>query len=423
VDLGALAPAGLPKDVTPEEIAALAAAAAQMQGRIAETKTQEPPSEVPTNPPVETTKPESRNELRSEAQPEGSVPAATFAEQMAQAQSEAKPAEATLSTSISDSQSHPASAEPAADEPVTMAVGGSTLGTVPSRWAAVSVALAPEDAAISLEQEMQKAYAAFAAAETGHAASTPNFTESGSAALTSASTETVSSESVLAVPASAAPEAAQALTAVASAATDAMSAAAEQLQAVAASYVEQKEPVPSVAAETSSTPAPAEQRDVPPVAHAEALEANKPKIESEPLPAGAVLRAEELKDSTHVADGPSQSEVSAESSVAAVSPSADVAFNVAGQPEAPMQKESDMAASTAAAWANAQASQNSSGQSSEPSSPQEMAAKAVAAGAESSPEEVAADAGSDIASIVDSVLAGLRPKIVEEISRKLGKKN
>ena len=38
VDLGALAPEGLPKDVTAEEIAALAAAAAQMQGTIQEGK-------------------------------------------------------------------------------------------------------------------------------------------------------------------------------------------------------------------------------------------------------------------------------------------------------------------------------------------------------------------------------------------------
>jgi len=48
---------------------------------------------------------------------------------------------------------------------------------------------------------------------------------------------------------------------------------------------------------------------------------------------------------------------------------------------------------------------------------------AVAAGAEKAPEEASAPAESDeIASIVDSVLADLRPKIVEEISRKMGKK-
>jgi hypothetical protein len=48
----------------------------------------------------------------------------------------------------------------------------------------------------------------------------------------------------------------------------------------------------------------------------------------------------------------------------------------------------------------------------------------VAVGAQSNPSDVSAaseDSG-EIASIVDSVLADLRPKIVEEISRKLGKK-
>jgi two-component system chemotaxis response regulator CheY len=38
VDLSALAPSGLPKDVTPEEIAALAAAAARMKGKLPETE-------------------------------------------------------------------------------------------------------------------------------------------------------------------------------------------------------------------------------------------------------------------------------------------------------------------------------------------------------------------------------------------------
>ena len=49
---------------------------------------------------------------------------------------------------------------------------------------------------------------------------------------------------------------------------------------------------------------------------------------------------------------------------------------------------------------------------------------AVAAGAETSPEEVpaASEDSGELASIVDSVLANMRPQIVEEISRKLGKK-
>ena len=48
---------------------------------------------------------------------------------------------------------------------------------------------------------------------------------------------------------------------------------------------------------------------------------------------------------------------------------------------------------------------------------------AVAAGAEKRPDESSAASDSEgIASIVDSVLADLRPKIFEEISRKMGKK-
>jgi CheY-like chemotaxis protein len=426
VDLGALAHAGLPKDVTPEEIAALAAAAAQMQGRIAESKVSEPPSAA-TTAPVETSTQQSRDELRSELQSEVPAPA-TFAEQKAPDQAEAKPADMAPSTPISELQ--PASAEPAADEPVTMAVGGST--PAPSRWTAVSVALAPEDAAISLEQEMQKAYAAFAAAETGHAGSAPNFTESGST-TPPPPVEAISSEPVMAVPASAAPEAAQTLTAVASAATDAMSAAAEQLHAVASSYVEQKD---SVSPETSSTPA--EQKFEPSVAHAEG---EKPQLESEPLPPVTDLRAKESKDSAQPADAPSQPEISTESAPASASQSAQLASENSHQSaEAPIQNASEIAASTAAAWADALSTQLSSAQSSIaqssiaqsseiPGAP-ELAAKAVAAGAESSPadtnrEDAAPETGSDpaIASIVDSVLAGLRPKIVEEISRKLGKKN
>ena len=51
-------------------------------------------------------------------------------------------------------------------------------------------------------------------------------------------------------------------------------------------------------------------------------------------------------------------------------------------------------------------------------------AMAAAVGAERRPEDVSAGSETDpaIASIVDSVLNDLRPRIVEEISRKLGKR-
>ena len=95
-----------------------------------------------------------------------------------------------------------------------------------------------------------------------------------------------------------------------------------------------------------------------------------------------------------------------------------------------------MAETTAAAWATwrqIRESGNSRDASPEPaqkendegaSSPQDAAAMAVAAGAEKTPEPTSAASPEpeNIANIVDSVLADLRPKLFEEITRKMGKK-
>jgi hypothetical protein len=96
------------------------------------------------------------------------------------------------------------------------------------------------------------------------------------------------------------------------------------------------------------------------------------------------------------------------------------------------KKESEITANTAAAWASwrkiretgSSKSAQALDSSKETDEPEDSAAMAVAAGAEGKPEEVNTNLDSDpeIASIVDSVLADMRPKIVEEIARKLGKK-
>jgi hypothetical protein len=102
------------------------------------------------------------------------------------------------------------------------------------------------------------------------------------------------------------------------------------------------------------------------------------------------------------------------------------------------KKESDLVATTAAAWANWRQireagspsansvqpgkADNRQDEDAEPAHSPESAAMAVAAGAERSPEAVAAASSAEskaIANIVDSVLAELRPKIAEEIARKL----
>jgi two-component system chemotaxis response regulator CheY len=222
-DLGALAPEGLPNNVTPEEIAALAAAAAQVKGSLAESAATENLPDLPAPALADAKAAEVAKEVaasevpaveaKAEAVPtaepskESEVPAATFAAQ--KPEEPAQPAAAKLADAVQDSGVSmpspaemmaaiaglvPDSGQPSdassgngtyasadqsakeketagpADEPVTRAAAaGAGSGAVASRWTAVAVALAPEESSISLEQEMQKAHAAFAAADA-HAA-------------------------------------------------------------------------------------------------------------------------------------------------------------------------------------------------------------------------------------------------------------
>jgi hypothetical protein len=100
--------------------------------------------------------------------------------------------------------------------------------------------------------------------------------------------------------------------------------------------------------------------------------------------------------------------------------------------------DSEAVKSTAAAWATWRQSRDSGEAKSEVaadakpsesevavSTPTESAAMAVAAGAEQILREASAaseEKPSDVASIVDSVLADLRPKLMAEISRKISEK-
>src|SRR5271169_2761458 len=117
VDLGALAPEGLPKDVTPEEIAALAAAAAQIQGKIAEFKPAEPkpvdakPADIPlVEPPVAERLPEQTATRLHDTAPQsaseaGKIEAETATQAQAQPASEPLEVIAASAVAHSDQQS------------------------------------------------------------------------------------------------------------------------------------------------------------------------------------------------------------------------------------------------------------------------------------------------------------------------------
>ena len=521
VNVGALAPEGLPKDVTPEEIAALAAAAAQIKGKVVEERSPAPaemPVTVPTEseaPKVEVAevaKPESKEPQKEKVEvrpPESApmpevaaaAPPATFAEQqpvdkieieikstrpeIVSIQADAMTAMMGLETQmmavhfpIPGNGTGTNGAASPTQEPVTMAVAAAADAS-PSRWTAVAVAVAPDEAAVSLEQEMQKAYAAFAAAEGGHAvitsatpASKPAVTEAIEAPVVTV--EPPVAEAAASIPAIPAPEVAQPLAAVSVAATEAISAAVKELEAVAAKYEAERsatspEPITdkSLQAAALESPAAAPDAEANPEQKIEDKTEEKfepkveekieAKVEEQPKGAESAQQAVGLETTTEAAvpqDQP-QSERTQDEPAALVTETPEPAAEAERHEEESKSEEAstepvpvsstsraggsdEMAkreTETAAAWASWRKIRETGGsktdnpaeasrKESEDSIPEDRAAMAVAAGAESKPEEVAGSFDSDpeIASIVDSVLADMRPKIVEEIARKLGKK-
>jgi len=523
VNLAALAPEGLPKDVTPEEIAALAAAAAQIKGKL-EEKTPQPETEMLVTAPtsIDVPKSEVAEAVKTEtaAQPESkephneeiratdsasipeavaALPSATFAEQQPAEKAEAKSTEPEIVSTQADAMSammgletqmmavhFPSPGNGAGTnsvasptpEPVTMAVAAVAESAVTqSRWTAVAVAVAPDEATVSLEQEMQKAYAAFAAAEGTHtlAASTVCETQAAVAEANQAPVvaaepvvETAVTEAVASIPAAPAPEAVQPLAAVSEAATEAISAAVKELEAVAAQYeaersVASPEPVADKSLQAAALESPAVTPDVEPKPEEKVEEKVEDRVEEkveaqveEPKEADLPEQVEtstamaeaavpqatpevektqeehsdpvpEITEPVAIAKGHEEESSSEEVSTETVPVSR---ASTAGGSDEMAKRESE----TAAAWASWRKIRETGGSKSAPptaesvkeseeSVPQDRAAMAVAVGAESRPEEVASlDSDPEIASIVDSVLADMRPKIVEEIARKLGKK-
>ena len=421
VDVAALAPAGLPKDVTPEEVAAIAAAAAKMQmagaavedeprvseGRfsepqISETQVSDPPGqgtfEAPSDRVEDNLAPPVSEEAKTEAPPENKIDEVAC----------------EVAATEADSSLADVKAEEAQDLPVTIAAA--TFEPVPaasedgSRWTAVPVALEGEEATISLEQEMQQAYAAYAAyvpAEADSAGAAPAQEVEPATAENPPSLEAAPVVEAAAAENVTWPEVARVEPLVE------ISPGAELAEpnAVAAPVAESvTSAVETVVADPSSLTAP---EAVAPEAVAREAQESQPQ-ESQLVPEAEPAIAE-----------------------AAPASSVDFAPVVGGDENAEEYKpDSDPVKSSAAAWASwrqiRDTRKDSEVAQSQPkefevpeSAPAETAAMAVAAGAEQILQEASASpAGdsTDVASIVESVLANLRPKLMEEIARKMAEK-
>ncbi len=543
VDVGALAPEGLPKDVTPEEIAALAAAAAQIQG-IAEAKPAEakpadvqhvepPAAEAVPHPTIvssheaapEPAKIES--ETATQAQPQDAsestaeiasaitqsdlqaateketateAPAGIPSQTTQEVASLAVPSPADVMAAISsletaatpiaptmssaDGSSSDGSAPQPEAEPVTMAVAaGAEHAAVSSRWTAVSIALATEETAINLAEEMRKAQVYMAVADTPPvetAASVPEIQSAPvEAAIIPETASPVEPEHQVSMPASVEPETPS--TVATSTTAEVVHTGVKEFETVTASSSSvaakdaapaEAEPAPPQTDDSAAPPPALEQPQVeeakaeeipiaqvaetePPATEAVATpthheeptpEESKPAEPSqvieeqkseEPVIAAPMASVAQVQESPAVVEKMETAEAFPVSQIhAEEAPTAELSVPAetthGGKPDM-AKRESEIAATTAAAWASwrriretgdpRDSAQSKNNDEENFPSPPEEAAMAVAAGAEKAPEEVpAASESPEIASIVESVLADLRPKIVEEISRKLGKK-
>jgi CheY-like chemotaxis protein len=400
VDVAALAQAGLPNDVTPEEVAAIAAAAAQIQIAGAAAGDEHPVSESRSSE-AETFESRTLETPTQNLEP----PSDRVEDKVAPAVREEAVHEEAKTEALQENKVDDVTAEVKAEEPqdlpVTMAAA-TAESVVPtsvgaSRWAAVPVDLGGEEATTSLEQEMQKAYAAFVPEEA---------------------------ESAVAVTAQevAAPRAEN---------SSFPEVAPVEAHAGIASTAELAEPnaAPASVAEPAGSVVEAVGSD-----SAGLIAQDQDKVAQDVVVPESVASAAVTPEVQELQPAPEAEPATAESATASSSDFAPVA---GGDDHAAEYKpDSETVKSTAAAWASwrqmrdtrkdseAAQAQSKEFEVSEPA-PAETAAMAVAAGAEQILQEVtAAQKGdrADVASIVESVLADLRPKLMEEISRKMAEK-
>ncbi len=329
--------------------------------------------------------------------------------------------------------------------------GPSGLNSTRARWIAEEAVLSVEEAALSLEQEMEKAYAAFAASEAARMLATSTIDP-----LTSSHTSSLPEVTPLDVPAAAelqrvehlaVPEIAPvqmaelappaltpvpempAMQAMASAAGAAEGSTFSSAPVVADAFGGAHAEQAPVASEPLVSESPA-------ALDTAALDAAGRTIDSPAAVTDFVIAASAISEGVsqpEFAPAASQPPVSMEPEVAPVAPTEMTLETTSAGDEDSMAKNSESglgfkmirqspAGNKAAASAAPVTKENF-----DPAAKAEPAAMAAAASAEAAPTVPPMPASAPdpraIASIVDSVLAELRPKIVEEIAKKLAEPN
>jgi len=388
--------AGVPADITPEEVAAIAAAAAAF-----EEKNQPPAefavknSEIPEEPAAATAsvQPEEVEEKPVAAQakestPEAPATAVAEAPKTADLDAEATPAEPAPETKetvpeVSATETKAATAEttpapeattepaveavskPAEEKPVgseAVATPGPAATRAVPRWTAQEVSLAPAEVGISLEQEMQKANAVLQAATAMVDLSAMAVEPPQSAPVEDVATPTTPPDEVK---------------------------AEEKVEEVAVAPAPEPERPLEPAGATAQPEPQAE------IANAVAAAASAGTSTTEAAKTEAVSQPAPVPATSEAVSGPSESNANESELAAAWAQWKQIRETVVGS-----QLTSQIADVAAAELNNAE--------SAPASTDQEHAS------------EKPSGNPTAIASIVDSVLAELKPKLVEEIARKLG---
>jgi CheY-like chemotaxis protein len=470
------APPGLAQDITAEEIAAITAAAAAFAEKDKATEPASPATtnvtEQPTASVASASEGPAAEAISEQAEPVGASQAEAATPEGAPAPEAAVEAGAISPDSVSETapETAPAEAVPEADvvaaleslapanghevaaeaalsvehpaeieepEEVPVAVGMAAQGEIVQgpRWVADEVALAADDAALILDREMQKVYAAMAGMR-------PEAPSSSVAQIEAASFR----ESEPMPPAAELPPTAQQAESPAEARFEEPSSQAAPLPCADPSPTQQPAEPPVEERATESSPA--AEIATPELPHTADAVAEPPSAPADAVAAPDASRAE----------GPEQSELDASAAGLAAEPrpatayaaaaSAGPAFQAISTDEHPRsaapsepgestpspvaaEVTPEREAELAAAWAHWRQVRESL------ASPQFVSQVADAtaaefkdihssanAGAPAGPDSASAAAPENpaaIANIVDNVLAELKPKLVEEIAKKLGK--
>jgi CheY-like chemotaxis protein len=335
-----------------------------------------------TEPKVEEAVPALASAPETRAEPEGRVPSE---EELAAALRILTPSAGAADSSPTPSRGTLVAAGALLAEEAARSAAGAP------RWMAETVALSPEEVALSLEAEMFRTLAGPApSAEAEPVSPAEPVSEAKAPAQTNAAmTESAAAAETAAVP---------------------VQAPAETITAAPAEAAETTAPTAQAAAEAAPTGT-----------------EPKPDVEEEPAPAtfaDAVGREEQPPVSTEPGPEPVSAPLAAEEDTKAVATSEAAAVGEDDMNK-PHGKSGKSNWHQIRSGAPASASSNDVVEAAKQSAPAvEEAPKAMAAAAAavSTPVPASAADPSAIASIVDSVLADLRPKIVEEIAKKLAGK-